>query len=611
MFISVYLEHVVGYLKLDLNEKINQVFIDRKREIQAQTSPQRIVELLLDDNNGLDSIDNGKTIENTKIIRFQETFKGVPIHNAYVTEEVDSDTGEWTGQVSGNWYDRLEEDITSVVPQLSEDQVLYIAMSSEGLQDMSEVPDSKITLTIVPMRDTAVLCYDVTLTIISPGNMKRPGFFIDANSGQILRKMQRLQNSVINAVGGNVKSKINYGADFPPLEVTKGSKGKRCRLKSKYVRVYDLQSATELPKGSRPFKFRCEDGLHDESNGGFSPMSDAFYMSQRVFEMFEEWADTPVVPDPPIDIWVHYGELKFTAMYNGINIVFGDGDKNFFPLTTYDVVGHEFAHIFTESHSNLEYENQSGGINEAYSDLAGEAFELYATGTYDLHVGSKADKNDNEGIRDLCNQNKDGESIVHVKDYHDKMEVHLSSGIFNRVSCLLMKEPTIGLKVAFQIYTHANRFYWCPNSNFSEAACGILKAAYDLGHDTEIIRDALQGVGITGCGLESYVRKIYGKTHMKSLSANESETIVFGFLGRLSLSQKIRVFTEGGSGDVDVYVNSELKLDMALTKHRSTFEGNFEIVQVPYSECLANICFIHLVPKDKGFKGVSLQIDIV
>lgn len=571
-----------------------------------------MADLLMDDNNGLHLFDYGKTIENTKIIRFQETFKGIPIHNAYVTEEVDSDTGEWTGQVSGIWYERLEEDIPSIAPQLNENQALYIALFNEGLKNMSEVQGCKIILTIVPINETAALCYDVTLTIVSPGSMKTPGFFIDANSGQILRKMQRLQNSVINAVGGNTKTKkINYGVDFPPLEVRTNRKGKRCRLKSKYVRVYDLQSATELPAGSKPFTFQCEDGVKDEVNGGFSPLSDAFYMSQRVFEMFEDWAHIPVVPNPPIDIWIHYGDLKFAAMYNGRNLVFGDGNKNFFPLVTYDVVGHEFAHVFTESHSNLEYENQSGGINEAYSDLAGEAFELYATGTYDLHIGAKADKNDEEGIRDLCNQNKDGNSIVHVKNYFDKMEVHLSSGILNRVSCTLIKDPTIGLKVAFQIYTHANRFYWSPNSNFSDAACGILKATYDLGHDTDVIRGALNGVGITGCKLESYIRKIYGKTHIKSLSANENENIVFGFNGHLSVPRIIRVFTEGGSGDVDLFVNNGLKLDKASTKYKSTFKGNFEVVQIPYTECATNICFIHLVPRLRNFKGVSFEIDII
>jgi Zn-dependent metalloprotease len=386
------------------------------------------------------------------------------------------------------------------------------------------------------------------MTINSLGSIKAPGFFIDANSGQILKKLQRLQNFAVNAVGGNIKKKINYGIDFPPLEVRTDHDGKICQLESKNVRVYDLQSATELPKAAKPFTFKCKDGIKDEINGGFSPLADAYYMSQRVFKMFKDWAHAPLIPYPPIEVWVHYGIPGAQAIIGrSIIIAFGDGDKNNFPMTTFDVVGHELAHVFTSSHSRLEYEDQSGGLDEAYSDLAGEAFELYATGTYDLRAGADASKIQSERIRYMCNQNKDGESIIHVKDFNDSMDVHLSSGIINKVSCALIKEPTIGLKAAFQIYTHANRFYWKPSSNFSDAACGILKAAYDLGHNTEIIRDALNGVGISGCELESYIRKIYGKTQIENLSANKNESIVFGFIMPLSSAQNIRVFTEGGS----------------------------------------------------------------
>jgi Zn-dependent metalloprotease len=139
----VYIRHIDGYKKLDLIDKTNEVFHERKRETQTENLPQRIADLLTHNGYGVIPIDTGKTIENTKIIKFQEIYKGVPIYNAYVTEEVDSDTGEWTGQVTGSWYERVQEDIASVAPQLSENQVLYIAMSSEGLQDLSEVQESK------------------------------------------------------------------------------------------------------------------------------------------------------------------------------------------------------------------------------------------------------------------------------------------------------------------------------------------------------------------------------------------------------------------------------------------------------------------------------------
>ena len=56
---------------------------------------------------------------------------------------------------------------------------------------------------------------------------------------------------------------------------------------------------------------------------------------------------------------------------------FGDGNTRFYPLVSLDVSAHEVAHGFTDQASGLRYADQSGGINEAYSDLAGEAAEVF------------------------------------------------------------------------------------------------------------------------------------------------------------------------------------------------------------------------------------------
>lgn len=234
------------------------------------------------------------------------------------------------------------------------------------------------------------------------------------------------------------------------------------------------------------------------------------------------------------------------------------------------------------------------------------------TGINDFHIGAKTDKINEEGIRDICNQQTDGLSIVHVQDYYDGMEVHLSSGIFNKVSCILMKNPNIGLKVTFQIYTHANRFYWGPVSNFSDAVCGILKAAYDLGHDTNVIREAFSVVGLNGCNLDMYIRKLYGKTHIQNLMATKNEKIMLAFDGQFTIKNKfIRVFTEGGAGDVDLYLNYNLILKRNKAKYVSVSDGNLEVLQIPAKKCRKKLCYIHLLPKEKGFSGVSLWIDVL
>ena len=58
-------------------------------------------------------------------------------------------------------------------------------------------------------------------------------------------------------------------------------------------------------------------------------------------------------------------------------MVFGDGQTTFYPLVSLDVTSHEVSHGYTENQSGLVYADMSGGMNEAYSDISGEAAEFY------------------------------------------------------------------------------------------------------------------------------------------------------------------------------------------------------------------------------------------
>ena len=68
---------------------------------------------------------------------------------------------------------------------------------------------------------------------------------------------------------------------------------------------------------------------------------------------------------------VHLGQNYANAFWNGTFIVFGDGDGQTFTnlAASLDITAHEIQHGITEFTANLKYENQSGALNEAYSDL--------------------------------------------------------------------------------------------------------------------------------------------------------------------------------------------------------------------------------------------------
>src|SRR5207302_7631317 len=83
---------------------------------------------------------------------------------------------------------------------------------------------------------------------------------------------------------------------------------------------------------------------------------------------------------------------------------FGDGDGSLSgPLTSLDIVGHEWQHGVTAYTAGLNYINESGAVNESYSDIMGAMTERYWRGESGNYL------NDNCNLAGHCNTWKVGE----------------------------------------------------------------------------------------------------------------------------------------------------------------------------------------------------------
>ena len=71
--------------------------------------------------------------------------------------------------------------------------------------------------------------------------------------------------------------------------------------------------------------------------------------------------------------YIHYYTKYDNAMWDGSEMVYGDGDGTIFGSFTADpdIIGHELTHGVTQYESNLSYHNQSGALNESLSDVFG------------------------------------------------------------------------------------------------------------------------------------------------------------------------------------------------------------------------------------------------
>ncbi|MFB8238499.1 M4 family metallopeptidase [Kitasatospora purpeofusca] len=204
---------------------------------------------------------------------------------------------------------------------------------------------------------------------------------------------------------------------------------------------------------------------------------------------------------------VHYGRNYVNAFWNDscFCMTYGDGTNNTNPLTALDVAGHEMTHGVTSATAGLNYSGESGGLNEATSDIFGTMVEWSANlpaDKPDYLIGEEIDINgDGTPLRYLDKPSKDGGSADYWSSSVGGLDVHYSSGVANHFFYLLAEgsgaktingvaynSPTsdgstltgIGRDKAAAIWYRALTVYFTSTTNYKAARTGTLSAAKDL-----------------------------------------------------------------------------------------------------------------------------------
>ena len=133
---------------------------------------------------------------------------------------------------------------------------------------------------------------------------------------------------------------------------------------------------------------------------------------------------------------VHYGSGYVNAFWDGTQMTYGDGAGNVRPLTQVDVAAHEMTHGVTQNTAGLLYRGESGGLNEATSDIFGTAVEWYANTAADpgdYLIGEKININGNgTPLRYMDKPSRDGRSRDCWSSTLGRIDVHYSSGPLNK-----------------------------------------------------------------------------------------------------------------------------------------------------------------------------------
>lgn len=206
---------------------------------------------------------------------------------------------------------------------------------------------------------------------------------------------------------------------------------------------------------------------------------------------------------------VHYGRNYANAFWSDscFCMTFGDGNSSIRPLVSLDVAGHEMAHGVTSRSAGLIYSGESGGLNEATSDIFGTMVEFHANNaadTPDYLIGEKLFANGTSVIRNMIRPSSDGSSADCWYPGLGNLDVHYSSGPANHFYFLLAQGTTagqpsptcvagntrvasgtgtlagIGRQKAEKIWYRALTVYMTSSSTYAQARAATLSAAADL-----------------------------------------------------------------------------------------------------------------------------------
>lgn len=221
----------------------------------------------------------------------------------------------------------------------------------------------------------------------------------------------------------------------------------------KHRTIFNAQNSVNLP-GTQ---------VRDEGNpaSGDVAVNEAYDYSGDTYDFYLQVFSRNSVDDHGLTLTstVHYENGYDNAFWNGQQMIYGDGDAQYFQRFTIclDVIGHELTHGVTQNEAQLIYSGQPGALNESISDVFGSLVKQWANnqtadqadwligaGLFTSAVQGKAlrSMSDPGTAYDDPNLGKDPQPAK-MADYVDTSDdnggVHINSGIPNRAFFLAAK----------------------------------------------------------------------------------------------------------------------------------------------------------------------------
>jgi len=396
------------------------------------------------------------------------------------------------------------------------------------------------TLVIYPTADKQVLAYHITAY---KNIIERWEYIIDANSGSIIKKFQ----SICKFHNHKHEHGRDCSSESSNEEILDGKATANAVdlfNVSRLINTYQVGNKFYLIDGSRDIFSSSPADLPNDPKGviwtidafNTSPAANNFnydhvtssnnvwgsktsvsshFNGGKAFEYFRNVHNRKSINGTGgniislINVADEDGSSLGNAFWNGQAMFYGNGDSAFQPLARgLDVAGHEMAHGVIQSTANLEYQDESGALNESFADIFGAMIDredwkigedVVKTSAFPSGaLRNMEDPHNGAGTNDFSRGWQPRHYNERYTGSEDNGGVHINSGIPN--FAFFKAATAIGKDKAEKIFYRALANYLTKSSRFVDCRVATIKAAGDLFGTSEVnaIKKAFDEVGILG-----------------------------------------------------------------------------------------------------------------
>ncbi|WP_053846378.1 M4 family metallopeptidase [Streptomyces sp. NRRL B-24085] len=433
--------------------------------------------------------------------RYERTYEGLPVLGGdLVVHESKSGTTEGVSKATAKTIK-----VASLTPKVTVAKAETQALSAAKAAGSDKTAADGARKVVWAASGSPVLAYE---TIVGgfqdDGTPSRLHVITDAATGKKLYEYQDIENATgtgKSLYSGTVSLETTLSGST--YQLTDGTRGGH--------KTYNKAHGTSSSAGTL---FTDADnvwgtGAASSSTTDQTAAVDAAYGAAETWDFYKSTFGRSGIKNNGVAAYsrVHYGNQYVNAFWDDscFCMTYGDGEGNVNPLTSLDVAGHEMSHGVTSNTAGLNYSGESGGLNEATSDIFGTGVEFYAANSNDVGdylIGEEIDINgDGTPLRYMDKPSKDGGSADYWSSSVGSKDVHYSSGVANHFFYLLAEgsgaktingvsynSPTsngstvtgIGRAKALQIWYKALTTYFTSTTNYKAARTGTLSAASAL-----------------------------------------------------------------------------------------------------------------------------------